>query len=118
MQCNETNIKRSNFDDHIAYRCPKRIIIDQEENEESLEEYLNNGYLLRTINESNRNRRNYEEPDFGPLPTWIIIVKGIHIFVYLSVFIPIAAVLYVTDAIMCPILHATSWLIRFIKLQL
>ncbi len=119
--CNETNIKRGNFNDHVKHRCSKRIVIDQE-NEESLGERLNFEYFLRRINESTENRRRhrqyYERYNFYSLPIWIIIMSGAHIFFYLSVLIPIAAILYITDAIMCPILHVISWLIHFIKLRL
>lgn len=122
VHCNETNIKRGNFNDHITYRCSKRIVIDQEENEESLGERLNIEYLLRRISEASeyrqRQQQNYEQSNLHSFPVWIIMMSGAHIILYLFALIPVAAVFFITDTIICSILYAISWLIRFIKLQL
>jgi len=122
VHCNETNIKRGNFNDHITYRCSKRIVIDQKENEESLGERLNIEYLLIRINESieyrRRQQQNNGQSNFHSLPLWIIMISGAHIFLYLLALLPVAVVFFITDTIMYSILHTISWLIRFIKLQL
>ncbi|CAF2445222.1 unnamed protein product [Rotaria sp. Silwood2] len=122
LYCNETNIKRGKFNDHITYECSKRIVLDRVKNKESLRKHFHQEYLLRRINESieisRRHRQNYEQSNFTSLPLWIIIISAVHLFIYVSVFIPIAALLNITDVFICLFRYTIIWLIHIIKLRL
>ncbi|CAF1241205.1 unnamed protein product [Rotaria sordida] len=122
MYCNETNIRRGNFNDHIRYQCSKQIMIDHVKNKESLRQHFHLEYLLKRINESiassRRQRQNYEPSHFTSLPLWTVLISSVHLFIYLSVFIPITTLLNITDFIIYLLRYTIIWLIRIIELRI
>jgi hypothetical protein len=116
--CNETNIQRGKFTDHITHECSKRIVINQDEsNEENLEERLNYEYVFRRMNAPRRIRTRHRQ-NFSSIPTSIIIISGVHLLIYLLLIIPVMAVMYIFETISWLFLQGITCLIRFIKLQI
>lgn len=107
VQCNEMNIKRGKFNDHIRYQCTKRIFIDQEE---SLVERLNKS----TENHRRQHQQNYQDITCDSSLIWLFIVLTFHISFYFLSLIPDIIFLLITNFIIHPILYTISRLIRFI----
>ncbi|CAF1049735.1 unnamed protein product [Rotaria sp. Silwood1] len=122
IYCNDTNIARGNFNDHITYECSKRLVMDHVENRGSVRENFHFEYLLKRINESIENsrqqRQHYEQSNSTALPLWIVIISAVHLFIYLSVFIPIAALLNITDIFISLLRYTIIWLIHIMKLRI
>lgn len=106
--CNQTNIKRGDFDDHLTYECSKPLTIDYEENQLKIEKQVYLKYLLRRVNEIIEIRRSEQQNSyqdvFSSIPLWIVIMSCIHMFAYMAILFPIGILLNVTDGIIY-ILH-------------
>ncbi|CAF1288881.1 unnamed protein product [Rotaria magnacalcarata] len=120
IYCNQTNIKRNSFNDHMSYECPNRTLIDHERAKQSTRDYLNIEYLLKRINESMDNSRiqddYHEQINSMSLPVLIFIISGVHLLVYISVLIPVAIILNITDICFYLLRHAITLLTRLMKL--
>ena len=120
LHCNARNIPRGQFKDHLAHKCSKQIVINQEE-EDCLVEDLNSEYLLKmnkTTENRQRVRRINHQLSTESLPIWITIMSSAHFALCLLVLIPIVAIFDLIDIFLSPVLSAMSSIICFIKIHL
>ena len=120
--CDTRNIERHKFGEHMKNACPTQPIVALPRSGEDTDECLQLTTLLRRMNQWNAQYRiheyNYHQTSLNSLPMLLMIVSSAHLIVYLSILLPIALLMYITDHVLYPILHGVSLLIHFMKLRI
>lgn len=121
-KCNEINIKRNHFNNHIKYQCRNRIYIDQEDTKENLAERLNIELSLLRMNkyindENHPEQQNSEDIVRVTSLIWLSIILFIQMSLYLIISIPDILFLLITDTVIFPILRLIRFLITTVNIS-